>query len=222
MTCNTFKGYLSQKDCVFWDWNGTLLNDLDFSINITNGFLSSKGVGPLSKLDYQTAFTIPISDYYQNLKLKEKGLCLEETSNAYLKNYANGRHELEMFEGAVECLQHLYQSNVKQILFSAAHISELEYQTSKHGIKNLFHLLSGAEDFKAGCKLERGLKIKKEQNLKSGVVVGDTLHDVEIGKEMGFETVWVSEGHQPIEKAVKNSAVDYIYDRSENSFYKNF
>jgi phosphoglycolate phosphatase len=100
-------------------------------------------------------------------------------------------------------------------------LSELEFQVEHHGISNIFEILSGAGDYYGGSKLDRGLALKKEYGFKNGVLVGDTLHDVEIGKEMGFETVWVSEGHQSLKRAEQSSAVDYILNRSTENFYKN-
>ncbi len=206
---------------MFWDWNGTLLDDLDYSLGISNDFFQKKGIETLSKQSYQEIFTIPISDYYQNLKLDEKSIDPDEVTDHYLSNYEKNRDTIGLFQGAYDCLKALSTTQVTQVLFSAAHISELEFQVNHHQISDFFEILSGSDDFLGGSKRDRGLKLKSEYSFKEGVVVGDTLHDLEIGKEIDFETVWVSEGHQSLSRAKGQSFVDYIFDRKENSFYKN-
>lgn len=221
MNSSDFLAYLKAQTCVFWDWNGTLLDDLDYSLGISNHFFESKGFATLSKQSYQDVFTIPISDYYENLKLEEKNISPDEVTDHYLSHYQAKRDTVPLFEGAYDCLEGLKEKGVLQVLFSAAHISELEFQVKHHDISDFFEILSGAGDFLGGSKLDRGRALKEEYSLSSGVIVGDTLHDVEIGKEIGFETVWVSQGHQSLERAHGQSFIDYIYDRDEQHFYKN-
>lgn len=221
MNSADFLKYLGSKSCIFWDWNGTLLDDLDYSLGVNNKIFKSKGAATLSKDYYQKVFTLPISQYYDNLELEKRGVSRDEMTDAFVESYQSGRHTVPMFEGAKTCLEHLRDLNVTQVLFSAAHISEIEFQVNHHGIQDYFEILSAAGDFNGGSKLDRGRAVKEEYSFQDGVVVGDTLHDVQIGREIGFETVWVSEGHQALERAKGQNFIDYIYDRKANEFYKN-
>ena len=83
----------------------------------------------------------------------------------------------------------------------------------KHDLEDCFDCVSGSSDYSAGSKLDRGLKLKAE--FGEGIMVGDTIHDIEIGKKMGLETVWVSQGHQCNSLAKDHSDVDYIFDREK-------
>ncbi len=221
MNTPQFLDYLKAKSCIFWDWNGTLLDDLDYSLGVNNKILESKGSATLSKQYYQKIFTIPISMFLDNLELEKRGIGREEITDLFISNYEKNRHTVDMFNGAKDCLFSLKESGVTQVLFSAAHISEIEFQVNHHGISECFEILSAAGDFYGGCKLDRGRAVKEEYGFTNGVLVGDTLHDVQIGKEIGFETVWVSEGHQSIERAEGQNFIDYIYNRKTGDFYKN-
>lgn len=216
-----FLSYLEAKTCVFWDWNGTLLDDLDYSLGVNNKIFESKGSATLSKQYYQQIFTLPISAYMDNLELDKRGIGRDELTDLFVKNYQDGRHTVEMFKGAKDCLVSLKEAGVTQVLFSAAHITEIEFQINHHGIEDFFEILSAAGDFNGGSKLDRGRAVKEEYNFTNGVVVGDTLHDVQIGREIGFETVWVSEGHQSIDRAEGQNFIDYIFNRKTGEFYKN-
>ncbi len=221
MTSLEFLSYLRTKACIFWDWNGTLLDDLDYSLSVHNEIFKSKGISVLSKEFYQDNFMLPISEYYDKLDLESLGISRDEMTGLFTANYKASHHKPRLYNGAWDCLRSLYKAGVIQVLFSAAHITELEFQIKHHNIADYFKALSGAEDFNGGSKLHRGRAIKEEYNLIKGVVVGDTLHDVQIGREIGFETVWVSEGHQSLHRAKGQDFIDYIFDRSRGEFYKN-
>ncbi len=221
MTSSHFLGYLASKACIFWDWNGTLLDDLDYSLGVNNGIFESKGVATLSKQFYQDNFTLPISEYYDKLDLESRGISRDEMTDLFVANYEANRDKPDLHRGAWDCLRKLYESGVTQVLFSAAHITELEFQIKHHNVSEYFEILSGAGDFNGGSKLDRGRAVKEEYDFKNGVVVGDTLHDVQIGREIGFETVWVSEGHQSLERAQGQNFIDYIFDRKTGEFYRN-
>lgn len=221
MNSQSFKNYLLGKSCIFWDWNGTLLNDLDYSLGITNEILGLKSSATLSKHFYQDHFTIPIKDYYDKVGMFKTGFTFEELTEHYISRYEAGRDKPTLYAGAKSCLEHLRREGLSQVLFSAAHISELEFQVNHHELTEVFEIISGAGDYYGGSKLERGLALREEYGFENGVLVGDTLHDVEIGKEMGFETVWVSEGHQSLSRAQGHLAVDFILDRSLDKFYPN-
>ena len=209
---------LKRYDTVYWDWNGTLIDDVDLCIEITNKFLISKGVQVISKDFYLKNFTIPVKKYYESLGLEKYGITFEEITESFVANYQNQRERQKLYEGVKPLLEALSQGGVKQLILSAAHTEELNYQLKKHEIKHHIVEVSGADDYSAGCKLERG------QNLKdcygTGVMVGDTVHDIEIGKEMGLETVWVSEGHQCWSKVNELKTVDYIFDRKSKKLSK--
>jgi len=221
MNSAPFINYLLSKSCVFWDWNGTLLNDLDYSLAITNEILALKTDATLSKHFYQDHFTIPIKDYYDQIGMFKTGFTFDELTDHYISRYEAGRDQPGLYLGARECLEALKDKGITQVLFSAAHLSELEFQVNHHQITEVFEIISGSGDYYGGSKLDRGRALKKEYSFENGVLLGDTLHDVEIGKEIGFETVWVSEGHQSLHRAEGHPAVDYILNRDANQFVKN-
>ncbi len=216
-----FLNYLSDQEYLLWDWNGTLLNDTDLCVEIIDKALLERGYSGLSKERYLEIFTIPVYDYYEKLELNQEVHTFEEIANNFISKYKAGRHSLNLYEGAREILEGLKSKQVKQILFSAAHIEELEFQVTNHALEGVFHELSGASDYQAGSKLERGIKLSDQNKNKPGVIIGDTIHDMEIGKEIGIETIWVSEGHQSVQRAMGHKSIDYIFDRKENSFFKN-
>ena len=52
---------------IIWDWNGTLLDDVDIVIDCMNSLLKKRNL-PLLHVDkYKDIFTFPVKDYYSQL-----------------------------------------------------------------------------------------------------------------------------------------------------------
>jgi len=196
---------------IYWDWNGTLVNDVDLCIDITNSFLTSKEVKNITKDFYLKNFTIPVKEYYETLDLEKHGITYEEITESFVSNYENQRERQVLYDGVKPLLKELSLRGIEQFILSAAHTNELVYQLNKHDLSKYIKEISGADDYTAGCKLERGQALRSKHG--PGIMVGDTVHDIVIGKKMGLETVWVSEGHQCWSKINGLKAVDYIFDR---------
>lgn len=53
---------------IVWDWNGTLLDDVDLCFSCINRLLVNHELQPLSTLNqYREVFTFPIEDYYKRV-----------------------------------------------------------------------------------------------------------------------------------------------------------
>ena len=202
---------IKQYDTVYWDWNGTLIDDVDLSLEITNRFLISKEMQAISKDFYLKNFTIPVKKYYESLGIEKYGVTFKEITEFFVADYKRQRERQKLYDGVKPLLKELSKVGVAQFILSAAHTEELHYQLKKHDLVHCITEVSGADDYNAGCKLERGQGLKSKYG--SGLMVGDTVHDIEIGKKMGLETVWVSEGHQCWSKIKGLKAVDHIFDR---------
>ena len=55
---------------IVWDWNGTLLNDVNLCFECINRLLVSKNLDPLIDLAaYRDIFEFPIQNYYQKVMI---------------------------------------------------------------------------------------------------------------------------------------------------------
>lgn len=52
---------------IIWDWNGTLLNDIQLCVNIVNKLLSNHNIVQLDVESYKNVFGFPIRDYYRRI-----------------------------------------------------------------------------------------------------------------------------------------------------------
>ncbi|MBR7160424.1 MAG: hypothetical protein IKD20_05250 [Clostridia bacterium] len=54
-----------QPKCIIYDWNGTLLNDVDLCYDLLLVLLDKYGLPRISMDRYKEVFTFPIIDYYR-------------------------------------------------------------------------------------------------------------------------------------------------------------
>ncbi len=58
---------IREKSIVFWDWNGTILNDSGICISAMNKLLSDYNYPEISRETYERYFNFPVSKYYENI-----------------------------------------------------------------------------------------------------------------------------------------------------------
>ncbi|MBY8872964.1 HAD hydrolase-like protein [Micromonospora sp. PLK6-60] len=57
----------STRHHLVWDWNGTLLNDLDLVVRATNAAFASAGGPSVTAAEHRVRFRRPIADYYAEM-----------------------------------------------------------------------------------------------------------------------------------------------------------
>ena len=76
-------------DHVIWDWNGTLLDDVQYGVDLMNALLKSYKKPQLNGIqEYHRVFTFPVRDYYAAVGLG--GDLFDEAAvrwmDAYMRN----------------------------------------------------------------------------------------------------------------------------------------
>ena len=70
---------------VVWDWNGTLLNDVELNCAIMNRMLLERGKKPLPDLEtYRRIFGFPIKGYYERAGFDFSREPYEDVADEYL------------------------------------------------------------------------------------------------------------------------------------------
>ena len=181
--------------CVIWDWNGTLADDLDASLQATNDILAKRDRPPITLEQYYSYIDTPISRFYEHLfDLNEVPMSVigREFSEFYPKYFES------LHAGAEALLQKLHFAGVKQVILSSSHRSVVERDTAAQGIRPYFDEILAADDLLAESKEERGRLWVQHQNIPAEqmVVIGDTLHDLAAARYIGADCILCAIGHQ--------------------------
>ena len=187
---------------VIWDWNGTLLDDLDLCIDVMNGLLQRRGLPLLDRVRYHAVFDFPVHAYYERLGFDFRRDSFEQLSVEFIAGYEARRVESRLQPGAREVLASLQHAGLTQSVLSAYRGETLREIVGHFGLTPYFVRLTGLENIYAHSKTERGRAWVAELGLPGNdiLMIGDTLHDLEVAEALGVDCVLVAAGHHSAER----------------------
>ncbi|HRT82958.1 MAG TPA: HAD hydrolase-like protein, partial [Oscillospiraceae bacterium] len=139
---------------IFWDWNGTLLDDVNTALQSVNQMLKLRGMQAIDLDIYYEYIGTPIRGFYEKLFDLEK----ENYDNIlaeYHSLYAKLLPQTKLAQGGLEVLEKAKALGVKQTLLSSSEQNQLDAQVKHFGIYDYFEDVLGAENFLAGGKTMR-------------------------------------------------------------------
>ena len=89
---------------IIWDWNGTLLDDLELSLDSVNVLLEERNLPKLTVERYKDIFGFPVVNYYVKAGFDFEKEAFEIPAKKYVKLYAAGANDLRLFPDATETL----------------------------------------------------------------------------------------------------------------------
>jgi phosphoglycolate phosphatase len=192
---------------IIWDWNGTLLNDVDFCRRIINRILVENELPELSLEKYREIFTFPVQDYYKTAGLDFSKTSFEVMGKDFIDEYEEKKLSCSLHENAIEVLTTIHQKGIKQSVLSAYLHDNLVSILGHYNLTQYFDNVIGLDNIYAGSKTHLGLALVDQLNLpKENILfIGDTLHDAEVAKAMGVKSILIANGHQVKEKLMVNS-----------------
>lgn len=189
---------LNKIKTILWDWNGTLLNDVNHSIRSMNCLLNRRSMELLCKDKYHNVFTFPVKDYYEKLGFDFTKEPFEIPAEEFIVEYNHGIRQIPLYSDAVDALKFFKQMHIQQYIISAMQHDFLLETVHDRSIEQYFTRVNGIEDNLGFGKTALALQIIKEEKLdkRSTLFIGDTLHDFEVAAEAGIHCVLVANGHQ--------------------------
>lgn len=181
-----------------WDWNGTLLDDIDIVIDCITAQLTRYGLPVPTPEKYKEVFGFPVSKYYERLGFGSDPKVFQEISDEFALEFNQRIPQAQLFPGVIEILTELKQSGAKNYVLSAAAQEHLDRVVPYFKIDHLFEALYGLPHTKADSKVQRGLQLIEEQRIDRSktLLIGDTDHDLEVGQKLGVEVLLIADGHQ--------------------------
>jgi phosphoglycolate phosphatase len=192
---------------VIWDWNGTLLNDVDFCRRIINRILVENNLPDLSLKKYREIFTFPVQNYYQAAGLDFTKTSFEILGKDFIDEYEFKKLTCSLFENAEIVLSGIHKKGIGQSVLSAYLHDNLVSILDHYNLTKYFDNIIGLDNIYAGSKTHLGLSLVEQLNLPKEQIlfVGDTLHDAEVAEAMGVNSILIASGHQVKEKLIGNN-----------------
>lgn len=205
------------KKYIIWDWNGTLLNDVDYCVDCMNKVLAKHKLPSINTEIYKEKFTFPVKDYYAAIGFDFGKTDFEVPAMQFIEEYYSGVENISLHQNVVDILEYFNSVGTVQFCLSAMEHSNLIDLLSKNNLDKYFESISGIDNHYAHSKIEFGEKMISEfgDDKKSEfVLIGDTIHDHEVASHLGIDCILVSNGHQNTDR-LRTVSNNIISDLSE-------
>ncbi|MFD8292563.1 HAD family hydrolase [Streptomyces lavendulae] len=185
---------------IVWDWNGTLLHDIDAVIVATNASFAEFGFAPITLETYRDLYVVPVPKFYERLMgrlpTEEEWLVMDET---FHRHYWAAADDAGLAEGALELLRGWQADGLTQSLLSLAPHEKLLPLVRTHGIDGHFLRVDGrtgpSHTTKAG-HLVRHMAAMESAGVTAGrtVLIGDAVDDALAAAHVGARAVLYTGG----------------------------
>jgi phosphoglycolate phosphatase len=190
---------------IIWDWNGTLLNDIDLCIKSINTLLRNRKLPEITTETYKEVFSFPVKDYYKTVGFDFEKEDFSIPAHQFIDLYNEGFESCSLQKSAVEVLTWFKEKGIRQFVLSAMEHQMLEKTLKMKGITHFFEDIAGLHDHYAVSKIELGRQLIADNNIDTDKVwlIGDTIHDYEVATELGIKCILIADGHQSAERLVQ-------------------
>jgi phosphoglycolate phosphatase len=187
-------------DCqyIIWDWNGTLLDDSWVCVEILNSLLVQYGKPTTTHEAYLKEFGFPVASYYEHMGFDFSKDPFDAISDEYIARYSTRQYECRLHEGGETVLKTLQHRGIRQSILSAYHQEYLAEAVTRFRIDQFFEHIKGRSDHYAASKIDAGHELLQKLDLppEQTLLIGDTLHDLEVAQALGSQCILISQGHQ--------------------------
>ena len=187
-----------RKNVIIWDWNGTLLNDVQLCVNCMNVLLERRNLPLLSFERYREVFGFPVKTYYEKIGFDYSKEDFEIPAREFMELYHKFLPEASLFPCAADVLKYFQKRKFRQIMISAMEHDSLVRILEERKVLAFFDAVSGIDNIYAGGKAEMARVFLNRLNLHPHemILIGDTLHDREVAQLLTIDYLLVASGHQ--------------------------
>ncbi|MBC8486225.1 MAG: HAD family hydrolase [Bacteroidetes bacterium] len=200
---------MNDIDTIIWDWNGTLLNDIEICIDSINVLLTNRKHKPLTGDIYKDIFTFPVKEYYIKAGFNFTYEPFDKIAIEFIDLYHEKLKDAVIFPEVIPVLKAFKRNNYKQLMVSAMEHKSLIKSVKEKSIYEYFDKISGIENYYAVSKLDNARKLVTELNLDltKTCLIGDTIHDYEVAKDLGIYCLLIANGHQSFKRLKKSGCI---------------
>lgn len=195
---------------IIWDFNGTIIDDLDLCVEILNEMLIEAKLPMVTKERYLEVFTFPIKDYYQQVGFNFDQTPFNQLASQFISKYQKKSLEQGLHRGVISAIKELKIKGYRQVLLSASQIDNLYQQLKHFQLVDLFDTVLGINDIQASSKVQVGIDYFQEYPLDplNSYLIGDTLHDAEVASALNCGIILYTKGHQAKSRLTRFQTID--------------
>ncbi|MBR3966187.1 MAG: HAD family hydrolase [Clostridia bacterium] len=200
---------------ILWDFNGTILDDLDAGIKSVNKLLSERGLPTVDSHErYYEVFGFPIIDYYRRLGFDFDKEPYEVIAPLWVELYLENVKESPIFDDILPTVELFGKMGLSQTVLSATELEMLKKQLKLVDCLDLFDEVLGIDNIYAASKVSLAEGWREKNPNAVPLMIGDTVHDAEVAERIGADCVLIARGHQS-RKTLENAGCPIYEDLDE-------
>lgn len=183
---------------LIWDWNGTILDDLDLCLDLENELLRERGMREITREWYLDHFSFPVDAYYRMMGYTFETESYAQVSGMFMERYNARYGGCPIRSGVRTVLAEANTLGVRQTLLSVTEQNALVRQVTRLGLNGFFGELLGQDDQLGQSKVARAKAYMDRIGIdpRDALFIGDTDHDAEAARAVGCPCVLLTQGHQ--------------------------
>ena len=187
---------------IVWDFNGTLLNDAQLSVDCDNYVFDELGLPHITIEDYRRHMTMPVRDFYTALGVDLNIYPYETIARLWLDRFNRRAVSCGLMPGTLEAIDRFAQAGYTQSVLSATYEPDLIKQCDGLKLTDRMTAINGLGDESARKKTDIGRTQLARLGLEGNevVLVGDMTADAELAHALSAHCVLVSWGHNSYER----------------------
>ena len=191
---------------IIWDYNGTVLDDVDTAVAAVNLMLKDRSLPPTDKETYKNDLVMPLENYYATVGIHNADIPV--LSIEFRERSEQNAHLSKIADGFYEAVTVAKDKGIKNILMSSLFCDYLESEVDKYGIRKYFDAVMGMKDTSVGSKYGMALKYITDNGIdpKNVLFIGDLISDAQTAEKIGAECILVPLGHNSKSRCEKTGA----------------
>ncbi len=181
---------------ILWDFNGTVMNDVDASTEAVNRMLARRNLPPIDREWYTLHLVMPLEQFYADIGFDMQKEKIESLSEEFQQ--ACSQFDRPIFPEVAIALERFQKKGLRQLLFSSLYHDVLIRQAQERGIAGYFEEVVGRQDRSLGGKEAAVAACLKKKRLapETVLIVGDLTTDWDMAKFVGCPCALIEKGHQ--------------------------
>ena len=182
---------------IIFDFNGTIVDDVECCLHCINELIKEYLDRDILTLDeYKHIFKFPVKLYYEEVGFDFNKLNWEEVGKKFHEIYNSKYSECHIFPEAIQLLKENHLRGNKNIVLSATEMNALHKQLKDYNLIDYFDVILGIDNCYGTSKIPVAIDYMKDKNKEDYLLLGDTLHDLQVAREIGVDCLLISNGHQ--------------------------
>lgn len=180
---------------IIWDYNGTVLDDVDTAIAAVNAMLAKRSLPPTDRETYKNTLVMPLEKYYDTVGIHNADISV--LSIEFREKSEQNAHLSKISEGFFDVIETTKRQGIKNILMSSLFCGYLNSELDKYSLHGYFDAVMGMNDTSVGSKYGMALEYITSNRIdtKNVLFIGDLVSDAEIAKKIGAKCILVPNGH---------------------------